>query len=123
MPSVGCGQAHGRRLFTEGQCDGRFNRIAHWLLLSEQGSSEQGCSVAHKWDRGRWKAAFNQYVGLVGLLLGAIGLSDAPAQDKYRLVWPLLIVLAGIALVIDALFVPFKKRPQLLRDSAICHQR
>ena len=59
--------------------------------------------MAQEPKNGRWEAGMNLLFGLVGILLGLLGLSDAPAYEKYRLMWPWLVVLFGVAVLVTGL--------------------
>lgn len=56
--------------------------------------------MAQEPKNGRWEAGMNLLFGLVGILLGLLGLSDAPAHETYRLMWPWLVVLFGVAVLL-----------------------
>jgi hypothetical protein len=72
--------------------------------------------MTYRPDRGRWEAGLNLFVGLMGLLLGLLGLSDASRYDKYRLMWPLMVLLLGVAVLITGVLTPLQKK-LLLSDS------
>jgi hypothetical protein len=66
--------------------------------------------MAHEPDRWRWEAGLNLFIGLEGLSLGVLGLSEATAQEKYRLMWPLTVLALLTSVVLIGLFDSFPKK-------------
>jgi hypothetical protein len=75
-----------------------------------------GGSLSWKPGGSHAEAVLSLFAGLAGLVLGVLGLSDAAAGEKYRLVWPLLFLTFCISVLLVGVF----KAPTIKKVSKSC---
>jgi hypothetical protein len=64
----------------------------------------------------RKEAGLNLFIGLLGLALAVIGLSDSPSHEKYRLMWPVAVLALCIAILAIGVLGELQKKVLYVRS-------